>query len=385
MPFLLLPRDDLDTFLRFQLTALPGNGAFAQSAVVVIAPPSFSRWEKAARSEWMEGANCISVAANRAPADSPEIVVRDLAPSTREPSQLDQTDSKWKLRKRSALRCQRLMVEMGMPFGTAAAETSRAQRGSAIRRWDFEARAGVARQTRFGSVRCSAHCKASAALLALAQAGAATVDNLAAYWDRWRVSAWRPLKGPRHGAFVRQKGRSGPADVKRQARAHPLVGHGAQAQPRELWLFHGGFESQNKLGRAGGEVLGDAADRSEVQSLLKTQAAHQRTPYHPFCAQILQLMLKEGLIRGYTVEGNRITILLKHYQGAPVIRNVRVVSKPSRDIWLLPHELKFRTRNNTGLWIMQTPVGVVSHRECIEMGIGGKVIFAVNNGFQHWC
>lgn len=28
----------------------------------------------------------------------------------------------------------------------------------------------------------------------------------------------------------------------------------AQAQPRELWLFHGGFESQNKLGRAGGEV-----------------------------------------------------------------------------------------------------------------------------------
>ncbi|CAE7880294.1 VSR7 [Symbiodinium sp. KB8] len=83
----------------------------------------------------------------------------------------------------------------------------------------------------------------------------------------------------------------------------------------------------------------------------------------------------EGLIRGYTVEGNRITILLKHYQGAPVIRNIRVVSKPSRDIWLLPHELKFRTRYNTGLWILQTPVGVVSHRDCIEMGIGGKVSF----------
>eukprot|EP00434_Breviolum_minutum_P022870 symbB.v1.2.020179.t1/scaffold1684.1/size105940/2 len=95
-------------------------------------------------------------------------------------------------------------------------------------------------------------------------------------------------------------------------------------------------------------------------------------------------LIKEGLVRGYTVEGNRITILLKYYQGAPVIRNIRVVSKPSRDIWLLPHELKFRTRFNTGLWIMQTPVGVVSHRDCIEMGIGGKVIFAVNNGYQHW-
>ena len=31
-------------------------------------------------------------------------------------------------------------------------------------------------------------------------------------------------------AFVRQKGRSGPADVKRQARAHPLVGHGSDSQ-----------------------------------------------------------------------------------------------------------------------------------------------------------
>mmetsp|Transcript_122367 Transcript_122367/g.391495 ORF Transcript_122367/g.391495 Transcript_122367/m.391495 type:complete len:130 (+) Transcript_122367:115-504(+) len=122
-----------------------------------------------------------------------------------------------------------------------------------------------------------------------------------------------------------------------------------------------------------------------VQSLLKTQAAMQRTPYHPFCCQILQLMVKEGLVRGYTVEGNKISVLLKHYQGAPVIRNVRVVSKPSRDIWLLPHELKFRTRHNTGLWIMQTPLGVVSHRDCIEMGIGGKVIFAVNNGYQQWC
>ena len=117
-----------------------------------------------------------------------------------------------------------------------------------------------------------------------------------------------------------------------------------------------------------------------VQSLLRTQTAVQRAPYHPLNCQILSLLLKEGFIRGYTVEGNRINILLKHYQGAPVIRNIRVVSKPSRDIWLLPHELKFRTRFNTGLWVMQTPLGVVSHRECLEMGIGGKVLFAVNNG-----
>eukprot|EP00434_Breviolum_minutum_P022871 symbB.v1.2.020180.t1/scaffold1684.1/size105940/3 len=35
-----------------------------------------------------------------------------------------------------------------------------------------------------------------------------------------------------------------------------------------------------------------------VQSLLKTQAAQQRTPYHPLCCQILQLMQKDNDWRG---------------------------------------------------------------------------------------
>ena len=122
-----------------------------------------------------------------------------------------------------------------------------------------------------------------------------------------------------------------------------------------------------------------------VQSLLKVNVKQQRAVYHPLNIQILKLLENEGYLRGFTVEGNRIHILLKHYQGAPVIRNIRVVSKPSRDIWLTPQELKFRTRYNTGTWVMQAAHGICTHRECLEMGVGGKVLFAVNNGHQHWC
>jgi len=122
-----------------------------------------------------------------------------------------------------------------------------------------------------------------------------------------------------------------------------------------------------------------------VQSLLKTTVAVQRAPYHPLNVSILSVLQKEGLVRGFVVEGNRINILLKHYMGAPVIRNVRVVSRPSREIWVSPHELKTRTRHNAGLWIVRTPSGVVTHRDAIEMGIGCQVLFAVNNGCQQWC
>ena len=122
-----------------------------------------------------------------------------------------------------------------------------------------------------------------------------------------------------------------------------------------------------------------------VQSLLKTTVAVQRAPYDPLNVSILSVLQKEGLIRGFVVEGNRLNILLKHYMGAPVIRNVRVVSRPSREIWVSPHELKVRTRHNAGLWIVRTPSGVVTHREAIEMGVGCQVLFAINNGCQQWC
>ncbi|CDO63641.1 putative mitochondrial ribosomal protein S8 precursor [Plasmodium gaboni] len=122
-----------------------------------------------------------------------------------------------------------------------------------------------------------------------------------------------------------------------------------------------------------------------VVSLLRTDSMTQKCPFHVLNVQILELLQKEGLIRGFSIKGTKIDILLKHYKGAPVIRNIRVVSKPSRDIWLTPHELKFRTRFNTGLWVMQTSCGVISHRDCIRMGIGGKMLFAVNNGYQHFC
>eukprot|EP00920_Eleutheroschizon_duboscqi_P031610 GHVT01076220.1.p1 GENE.GHVT01076220.1~~GHVT01076220.1.p1 ORF type:complete len:130 (-),score=14.02 GHVT01076220.1:787-1176(-) len=122
-----------------------------------------------------------------------------------------------------------------------------------------------------------------------------------------------------------------------------------------------------------------------VVALLRTEALTQRCPYHPLNVYILDLLQREGYVRGFRVDGAKISILLKHYQGAPVIRNIRVVSKPSRDIWLAPHELKFRTRFNTGLWVLQTSCGVISHRDCIEMGLASKMLLAVNNGYQHFC
>ena len=121
-----------------------------------------------------------------------------------------------------------------------------------------------------------------------------------------------------------------------------------------------------------------------IQSLLRTDVQVQRAPYHPINIQVLSLLAREGFIRGYALEGNRINILLKHYLGAPVIQNIHIVSRPSREIFLSPSDLKKRTGFNSGLWIVQNPLGIASHRDSIELGVASKVLAGVNVGSQKW-
>lgn len=153
----------------------------------------------------------------------------------------------------------------------------------------------------------------------------------------------------------------------------------------------GGADNSGK-NNSSSTSIGSSGARSRMQracemvgALLRPERLQQNCPYHVLNVQILSLLQQEGLIRGFSVNGGKINILLKHYQGAPVIRNVRVVSKPSRAIWLTVSDLKHKTRFNSGLWVMQTACGVISHRDCLRLGIGGKVLMAVNNGYQHFC
>lgn len=99
---------------------------------------------------------------------------------------------------------------------------------------------------------------------------------------------------------------------------------------------------------------------------------------------ILDVLQREGLIRGFTVEGNRVNVLLKRYLGAPVIRNITVVSRPSRSIYMNPQEIKSRTSFNSGLWLVSTSKGILTHRETIELGLAGSPIFGINTGSQKW-
>ena len=104
------------------------------------------------------------------------------------------------------------------------------------------------------------------------------------------------------------------------------------------------------------------------------------TPSSKLRVRVLDVLQREGYIRGYTSEevaGHAgIRIELKYFEGQPAIRHVARVSKPGRRVYSGSKELP-RVRNGLGITIVSTPRGVLSDAEAREHNVGGEVLAEV--------
>jgi small subunit ribosomal protein S8 len=104
------------------------------------------------------------------------------------------------------------------------------------------------------------------------------------------------------------------------------------------------------------------------------------TPASKLRARVLDVLQREGYIRGYsaTQEGPMaaLRIDLKYFEGKPAIQHVARVSKPGRRVYSGATELP-RVRNGLGITIVSTPRGVLSDAEAREQNVGGEVLCQV--------
>ena len=104
------------------------------------------------------------------------------------------------------------------------------------------------------------------------------------------------------------------------------------------------------------------------------------TPASKLRANVLEVLKREGYIRGYTEEelaghaGLRVD--LKYFEGQPAIKHVARVSKPGRRVYSGSSELP-RVRNGLGIVIVSTPKGVLSDAEARDQNVGGEVLAEV--------
>ena len=104
------------------------------------------------------------------------------------------------------------------------------------------------------------------------------------------------------------------------------------------------------------------------------------TPASKLRAHVLDVLQREGYIRGYSeeqVEGHSgLRIELKYFEGQPAIQHLARVSKPGRRVYSGSQELP-RIRNGLGTVIVSTPRGVLSDAEAREQNVGGEVLAEV--------
>jgi small subunit ribosomal protein S8 len=114
------------------------------------------------------------------------------------------------------------------------------------------------------------------------------------------------------------------------------------------------------------------------------QRAHKnmvQSPASKIRANVLEVLQREGYIRGYTREEVRpgvaeLKIELKYVDGEPVIREITRVSKPGRRIYSRIADLP-RIYNGLGIAILSTPRGVMSDNEARAANVGGEVLCRV--------
>ena len=101
-------------------------------------------------------------------------------------------------------------------------------------------------------------------------------------------------------------------------------------------------------------------------------------PSSKFRKNILEILKKEGYIRDYfteKTEKNKINlnISLKYYEGYPVIKEIKRISKPGRRVYSRATSIP-KVMNGLGLAILSTPKGVMSDTEARKLKLGGEVI-----------
>ena len=121
--------------------------------------------------------------------------------------------------------------------------------------------------------------------------------------------------------------------------------------------------------------------------LTRIRNAHERgktkvsMPHSRLRENVLTVLQGEGFIRGFAIVEQvgtkaEIEVELKYFDGSPVIRELKRISKPGRRVYTSVATLP-TVYNGLGISILSTPKGVMSDADARAQNVGGEVLCTV--------
>ena len=106
-----------------------------------------------------------------------------------------------------------------------------------------------------------------------------------------------------------------------------------------------------------------------------------KTPASKLRGWVLDVLANEGYIRGYegaTSDAGHpeLEISLKYFDGEPLIKELKRVSKPGRRVYSASSDIP-TVRQGLGISIVSTPQGVMSDAQARAANVGGEVLCTV--------
>ena len=104
-------------------------------------------------------------------------------------------------------------------------------------------------------------------------------------------------------------------------------------------------------------------------------------PFSNFRLKILEVLKKEGYIIDFNIDNDKqkikfLSVDLKYYEGQPVIKEIKRVSKPGRRVYSKATSIP-KVLNGLGLAILSTSKGIMSDTDAIKNNLGGEIICKV--------
>ena len=127
------------------------------------------------------------------------------------------------------------------------------------------------------------------------------------------------------------------------------------------------------------DSLGDMLTR--IRNAQMRRKSTVLTPSSKLRVWVLDVLQSEGYIRSYEVRERdpgkpEIEISLKYYDGAPVMKEIKRISKPGRRVYTDVRSMP-SVRQGLGVAIISTAKGVMSDADAREQNVGGEVLCTI--------
>ena len=106
-----------------------------------------------------------------------------------------------------------------------------------------------------------------------------------------------------------------------------------------------------------------------------------KVPSSKYRAKILEVLKQEGYISNYKLlpdskHKSSLLVDLKYYNGLPVIKEIKRVSRPGRRVYASSDSIP-KIQNGLGLAIVSTSMGIMSDSDARMKNVGGEIICRV--------